>query len=212
MSINHHPDAAVLLAYASGAADEAVSLVVATHLALCAGCRRAVASAESAGGSLLETIKPESLAASSIDSVLARLDGQVTRAQPLRPQGQTPEPLRSYLGGDLSDVKWRKITSGISEHRILSRGNSIARLLKARPGSAVAEHTHKGEELTLVLTGGLGDHTGEYHRGDVQTATPELMHVPTALPGEDCIVLAATDAPLRFKSLPMAIFAKVLRF
>lgn len=213
MSINHHPDAAVLLAYASGAADEATSLVIATHLALCADCRRAVASAESAGGALLETVQPEAISAAGLDHVLARLDAQeAPRVQPRRAQGNTPEPLRSYLGGEITDVKWRRITSGISEYNIMRRGKSVARLLKAKPGATVAEHTHEGEELTLVLTGGLGDHTGEYHRGDVQTATPELMHIPTALAGEDCIVLAATDAPLRFKSLPMAIFAKVLHF
>jgi len=30
--IHHHPDDELLLAYASGAADEAVSLIVATHM------------------------------------------------------------------------------------------------------------------------------------------------------------------------------------
>jgi len=213
MSIKHHPDSAQLLTYASGAADEAHSLVIATHLALCADCRAAVADAERAGGAMLGDVAPEAVAANSLDRVMARLDAQQAMvAKPRVAQGVTPEPLRSYLGSDVTDVKWRKITAGISEYRILKRGRSVARLLKATPGTAVSQHTHLGEEMTLILTGGLADHTGEYHRGDVESGSPELTHEPTALPGEDCIVLAVTDAPLKFKRLPIALFAKLMRF
>jgi putative transcriptional regulator len=41
MTITHHPSDATLGALASGALDEARGLVVATHLSLCAPCRRA---------------------------------------------------------------------------------------------------------------------------------------------------------------------------
>ena len=41
----------------------------------------------------------------------------------------------------------------------------------------------------------------EYARGDVEIADGDLEHVPVAEPGEDCICLAATDAPLRFKAM-----------
>ena len=37
-------------------------------------------------------------------------------------------------------------------------------------------------------------------------------HVPTALPGEDCIVLAVTTAPLKFRTLSAQLFAKWKRF
>ena len=36
--IAHHPDDELLLAYAGGAADEAVSLIVATHMVYCGAC------------------------------------------------------------------------------------------------------------------------------------------------------------------------------
>jgi putative transcriptional regulator len=210
MRIVHHPEDAMLLAYASGAADEPTALVIATHLSLCAECRRTVAQAETAGGVLLEDVEPQAVASSSLDAVMARLNGQEQPAPP-RAQGVTPEPLRSYLGGDVTDVGWRHIAGGLADYRIMTRGRSVARLLRAKPGSAVLEHTHDGEELTLIVTGGLSDHTGQYHRGDVQTMTDEY-HVPTALPGEDCIVLAVTSAPLRFRKFYAKLFAKYLRF
>ena len=34
-------------------------------------------------------------------------------------------------------------------------------------------------------------------RGDVAEADPSVNHQPVADPGEDCICLAVTDAPLR---------------
>jgi putative transcriptional regulator len=210
MHIEHHIEPALLLAYASGAADEPASLVVATHLALCAECRRAVADAEATGGVFLEDVPAEALAANSLDKVLARLNGQEQK-KPARPAGVTPEPLRSYLGGEVTDVNWRHIRGGLSDFTIMKRGKSVARLLKATANTAVYEHTHKGEEVTLILTGGLTDHTGDYHRGDVQTMTDEY-HVPTALPGEDCIVLAVTTAPLRFRNWRAQLFAKWKRF
>ncbi|HEX2590831.1 MAG TPA: ChrR family anti-sigma-E factor [Rhizomicrobium sp.] len=208
--IEHHIEPALLLAYASGATDEPASLIVATHLALCAECRRTVADAEAAGGVFLEDAPPAAVEASSLDRVLARLNGQEIR-KAAKPVGITPEPLRSYLGAEVTDVDWRHLAGGISEYRIMQRGRSVVRLLKARPSSFVYEHTHKGEEVTLILTGGLTDHTGAYHRGDVQTMTNEY-HVPTALPGEDCIVLAVTTAPLRFRDWRAQLFAKWKRF
>ncbi len=58
-------------------------------------------------------------------------------------------------------------------------------------------HTHGGNEMTLVLAGGFSDDTGHYERGDVSIADDELVHTPVADPGEDCICLAVTDAPLK---------------
>ena len=62
-------------------------------------------------------------------------------------------------------------------------------------------HTHRGLEFTLVLSGAFSDTTGRYARGDMQEADDSLDHQPWAEPGEDCICLAITEAPLRFKSL-----------
>jgi len=65
MTIRHHPGDEFLLAHASGAGSEAVSLIVGTHLALCPSCRGKVTSMEQMGGALLASIAPvESLTTS----------------------------------------------------------------------------------------------------------------------------------------------------
>lgn len=70
-------------------------------------------------------------------------------------------------------------------------------LLKIASGTAMPSHTHLGTELTLVLAGGFSDESGQYGEGDVAEADDSVTHRPVADPGEDCICLAVTDAPLR---------------
>ncbi|HEY8696335.1 MAG TPA: ChrR family anti-sigma-E factor [Rhizomicrobium sp.] len=215
MSIVHHPGEELLIAYAAGASDEAVSLIVATHLALCPDCRREVANAESAGGALLEDMQPVHLSDAALPRVLSRLNGAEPKPAPRaasRNGFKAPEPLRSYLGGDLDQVRWRPVAKGLAYRPILKRGRTRAQLVKSAPGHGVSLHTHKGEEFSLVLTGGYTDANGHYLRGDLQTATPETLHHPIADGDDDCIILAVNDAPLRFKSPAMALLAKVFGF
>src|SRR6185437_7787825 len=98
--IRHHPGAELLVAYAAGGSDEPVSLIVATHLALCPDCRREVTNAEHAGGMLLDDLAPAPLSDSVLTSVMARLNGAEAKpasARPPRDGFKAPEPLRSYL-------------------------------------------------------------------------------------------------------------------
>jgi putative transcriptional regulator len=53
----------------------------------------------------------------------------------------------------------------------------------------------------LVLQGAFRDETDQFGVGDIEVANEDLDHTPVAMDGEDCICLAATDAPLRFNSL-----------
>jgi putative transcriptional regulator len=75
----------------------------------------------------------------------------------------------------------------------------IASLLKIAPGAGLPLHTHRGNELTLVLSGGFTDETGAFRRGDLEVADGALEHRPVAMPDQPCICLAVTDAPLNFR-------------
>jgi putative transcriptional regulator len=71
----------------------------------------------------------------------------------------------------------------------------------------VPSHGHNGRELTLILTGSLCDRDTVLYRGDISETDERTEHEPFAGPGQDCICLAVTDAPLRFKSM----FARLLQ-
>ena len=53
MSPRHHLDPATVVSYAAGALSPELAAVAATHLDVCAECRRSVARAEAVGGTLI---------------------------------------------------------------------------------------------------------------------------------------------------------------
>ena len=209
MTIRHHIADEILVSYASGSLPEAWSLLVATHLALCPSCRKAASDAEELGGALLEDLAPVDLSEDAFDKLMSKLESADPQEAPVAAKKQTadvpsvlPEPLKSYLGGDLHALNWKRLGKGAYHIPIaLRNGGGIARLLKVPAGQPVPAHGHRGEELTLVLTGSFTTHQGEFLRGDVEAADDDIEHMPVAGPGEDCICLAITDAPLKFKSL-----------
>ncbi len=210
MKIRHHPSEELLLDYASGALAEGWSLAIATHLALCPACRHTVAGLEALGGGMLLSAAPAAMDERALESVMARLDADIEEPGPGSAVGGAamaerpvlPQPLRDYLGGDADTVDWRRLGLGAFQAVIpTAEPGTTVRLLRIPAGRPVPQHSHRGMELTLVLAGAFSDATGEYGRGDLQEADETLEHQPHAAPGEDCICLAVTDAPLRFKSL-----------
>ena len=213
MTILHHPADELLLSYAAGATDEAVSLIVATHLTFCPSCRRMVAKGEVAGGALLEGSESVPLSDNALQAVMSRLDEPALKSRPASTSpSKVPAPLRAYVGDDLEAIRWTKIAGGISFKPLFRRGNSRVQLIRSSPGSGVGLHTHRGEEFTLCLSGGYTDVTGEYAAGDWQSTTPDILHRPVADEGEDCIVLAVSDAPLLFRNWGIALIAKWFGF
>lgn len=205
MNVRHHLREDLIVDYAAGHLSEGWSLAVAAHLAMCAECRKAVAVAEAAGAALVEELTPVAGPEDSWEQLKARLSAEPApaKAAPVAPPArkpELPEPLRSYLGGDLSDLKWTNL--GVAQQILIKTGDkeTQARLLKIPAGKPVPEHTHGGRELTLVLKGSFHDEVDSFGPGDIEDADGDLVHQPIAGQDEDCICLAITDAPLKFSS------------
>ena len=112
-----------------------------------------------------------------------------------------PQPLCDYVGGDLDDVQWKPVGGGVKQSVLDVVGGTQVRLLSIPGGAAMPDHGHNGLELTLVLQGAFQDEDDRFGRGDIEVANEDLHHTPIAEVGQDCICLAATDAPLRFKGI-----------
>ncbi|MFN0114613.1 MAG: ChrR family anti-sigma-E factor [Paracoccaceae bacterium] len=199
--IRHHLTDDILMAYSAGSLPEAFSLVVATHISLCDECRAQAGAFDAIGGALVGQAEAAPLSADCLERTLARIAGAATatdRAPPPRP-GVFPAPLRDYVGGDLDAVRWRSVGMGVRQAILPAAKGATVRLLSIPAGAAMPDHGHWGRELTLVLKGAFRDEGGRYGRGDVEVAGEGLEHRPVAETGEDCICLAATDAPLRFR-------------
>ncbi|MCB1339786.1 MAG: ChrR family anti-sigma-E factor [Pseudooceanicola sp.] len=208
--ITHHIPDDCLLAYSAGTLPEAFALMVAAHLTLCDSCRAAVAAYDSIGGALVED-SAAPLDADSLNATLARIE----RPRPAEPERLScavlPAPLTDYIGGDISAVRWRPVGLGVRQAILPTSGKATARLLYIPAGASVPDHGHNGQELTMVLQGAFSDAGDRFARGDVETADESLEHTPVADPGADCICLAVTDAPLRFRGLLPRLIQPLLR-
>lgn len=221
LHVQHHISDELLLDYATGNLAEGWSLAVATHLALCPACRDRLSFMEHTGGQILEATEvtaEQTPEADSWSAMKAKLTAQgTTRLAAAKPVAAPsdipvlPEPLRSYLGGDVEALKWKALGRG-AYHIPIKTGDteSQVRLLKIPAGKPVPEHSHGGRELTLVLKGAFSDGATVFKRGDIEEADETLTHQPVATPDEDCICLAVTDAPLKFKSLLVRLVQPVL--
>jgi putative transcriptional regulator len=220
MTVTHHPSDDLLGLYASGGLDEGSALLVATHLALCPACRAEAARLEAVGGALIEDLAPAAMADGSLEAVLARLDTAAPDA-PGQPPAvvhderawRIPQPLRGYLGGRLDTLRWRSIGPQVRYFDVMAPRNGISvRMLRIAPGVALPDHGHTGAEHTLVLEGWFFDETARFARGDVESAGAEDVHAPVAGPDVECICLAVTHAPLKFRGLLNRFAARWIGF
>jgi putative transcriptional regulator len=194
----------LLIAHAAGKLPEPVGLAIATHLAMCPSARARYARYEAVGGILLEELEPADMAGDAWQRLVGRLDttaqdgtaGELAPATD-RDDDALPWPLRDYLPGPLKSLRWRNLGNAAeTELRIRAPGYRTT-LIRVRAGRMVPQHTHDGNELTVVLRGAFHDETGHYARGDLAIADASVDHRPVADEGEDCLCLAVTDAPLR---------------
>lgn len=204
--IKHHPDPELILDYAAGALPEAMSLIVATHLSQCELCRHEANLCDHVGGGLIDELAPTELSAGALDRVLGRLDGpdlddDETPSAAIGGDLALPGPLRRYLAEGMADLNWRGSKNAVQRAPLGPRaGRSRASFLRISPGYAVPPHTHRGNEYTLVLSGGYSVDGQAYGPGDFQAAGPELTHQPIADEGDPCLCLTVLDAPLKFTS------------
>lgn len=216
--IRHHLEDEMLMLYAAGRLSEGWSVAVATHLALCPSCRGRVGVYEAIGGHFLdneEPIEDDDAVAESWSRLKSRIENEefpnvVTLR---RPAGDRllPQPLRSYVdraGG----LNWKTLGTGGAAQMIVPTEDksTTVRLLRIPAGLPVPEHTHRGDELTLVLAGSFSDQFATFRRGDVEMADPDVLHTPRAGHGQDCICLAVTDAPLKFSSRLLRLLQPLL--
>jgi putative transcriptional regulator len=198
-----HATPEILAGFAAGALSEGMSLLVASHLTYCPECRGRVAWLEALGGAVLRAGPEAELSAGCLAGALARIDAgegaaAAAAARPVDRDGLLPAPLRARLGADAGDIRWRFLLPGLSEHRLEGFAGEEVRLLRARPGVRILQHTHVGEEATLVLAGEMQDGPRVYARGDVALADASDDHRPQIVGSETCVCLVVLSGPMRF--------------
>lgn len=201
-SMTHTADAEYLFDYASGAASPAESLLLATHCAMAPRAARDLSLVQMTGGALLEQAEPETMAPDAFDRLMDRLENGPREAEPQESLGQSgtvPAPLARLIGQDYDALSWRHVGGGVRTFDLPVDDHTGRRAFLIRvPGSrTIPMHTHAGQEMVLVLQGGLSDEHGHFGPGELEVSDGTIVHQPIADAGQDCICLAVTDAPVK---------------
>jgi putative transcriptional regulator len=201
MTIQHHPDDTMLLAFAAGTLDLGQHAAVATHLMYCPHCRRLTRNMEFVGGEVIADLPPTPMSADAFACVEARLSDAVTAPAPQRtasmPRADAPaipDFVRRYPIG-----KWQWVAPRVHLRRIELPEDSPTRvfLLRSGPGTKMLQHSHTGIELTCVLSGAFAHDGGYFGPGDFDLGDDTVDHQPMVQEGEDCICLVAMQGDLR---------------
>ena len=208
-AITHHIPENILTSYAAGSLPRPFAMVVAAHVSMCADCRASVEAHQAVGGALIDATDGVDVTDDLKFDVLARLDDPVATEPVYAREGVYPGPVMEALKG--KPPRWKKVGMGVRQSILAADEEGSVRLLFIPPGQAVPDHSHKGLELTMVLQGSFSDHMGRFGVGDVEIGDEDLEHTPMADPGEPCICLAATDAPLRFSGLMPRLLQPLFR-
>jgi putative transcriptional regulator len=146
----------------------------------CLGCREALAAASASLDDLTRS--------------LAFPPEPDVRQQVLDLAAAPPTPI------DPAAYDWREIAPGIRVHVMQedrARGMRAC-LVWAAPGVRHAVHRHGGDEVILVLQGGLRDERGSYGPGDICRSRAGSVHAEVAEPGADCFCYVAYYGDLEY--------------
>ncbi len=146
----------LVAAYAAGALDPALALLLETQAALSAPAAHDLALANEAAGVFLERQAPAALARAALEQVFSRI---ATDAPPApRPPTRTRDPLFAddlralpdavrTLALDAATTRgWRFAGRGMRSLILDTGGDSTAEILRIAPGAAAPRHTHAGDE------------------------------------------------------------------
>ncbi|MCL2918705.1 ChrR family anti-sigma-E factor [Shewanella litorisediminis] len=107
-----------------------------------------------------------------------------------------PKAFRPFIANASLVSAWSGIGS-VSRMRLDTRdGKARSSLLHIAAGGEIPEHTHKGQEITLLLHGHFSDEMGSYGPGDFMLTDARHQHTPKTLDG--CLCYTVVDAPLHF--------------
>ncbi|MDC3013939.1 ChrR family anti-sigma-E factor [Alphaproteobacteria bacterium] len=192
----------LLIDYANGTLPLALEILVETHISMNPSSAKSIRMLLQLGGALLENSEPISLSEGSFEKLMAEIDSGFDKDQEFytnvsNDNNLLPFPLRNYAQDIGIPKNWKRIGIGLSEQAINFGDNfGSAKLYKIAPGCSVPSHSHEGNEVTLVLSGGFTDEYGTYGPGDISIQETGAVHKPVADEDGECIVLAVNEGPI----------------
>lgn len=207
--INRHPDPELLVEYTAGALSLAPSVAVTTHLQFCTTCSGSVNSLKQIGGDFLEQLDAVPVSDDLLAKVLLDIDtksGDVesTTRGANKTVDDVGHALPSYVCGLLPEgnLHWKFLSPSLKVANVsVGEDRYELALHRISAGGKAPEHNHRGQEITVVLTGTFSDEDGIYQPGDFIVREPGDVHRPIAAQNEECICLSVLAAPIKLTGI-----------
>jgi putative transcriptional regulator len=199
---NHHPAPELLTAFSAGNLQLSHALCVSTHLERCDECRSNLLRLNTIGANMMEQLQPAKASESLRNSVLAMLDDAEEEAEApvvINRDSRVPRALQQFITDGYDSLKWHHVSPSIQAAKLCTDSNgSKVEMLRIKPGGQVPNHTHTGDEYTILLEGSFSDESGVYNEGDFVVRDGRHKHQPMVTKDRECICLTVTDAPIAF--------------
>ncbi|MFL0800558.1 MAG: ChrR family anti-sigma-E factor [Agarilytica sp.] len=209
---NFHPSEDILVEFSSGNLDWAVSIAVSAHLQLCPTCKQKVTQLNALGSAMLSRSESVAVEENSFEKLMTRIKSTETDQET-----PTITPKEEHTAGERTKhlppvvqklipkekpLKWSFISPSLKAAQLDSGQNKYeVSFHKIKRGGKVAEHDHKGLEVTLILEGSFSDSQGNYVVGDFLVKKPGDVHRPIAAQDQDCLCLSVVEAPVKVTGL-----------
>ncbi|RUO43443.1 ChrR family anti-sigma-E factor [Idiomarina aquatica] len=212
--IKSHPSEAILYQYAAGDLSASMTLVVGTHIDMCPVCQQTVCDIESDLcqkhlDTVVETLTTPTAAFSGMSKATCDKMLEEIFSSEAKPSIQPEEliclegrrfVLPRTLACNHSRIgEWTNLVGKLWRAPVNVGERGHTNLIYMEPGTQVPEHTHKGQEATLVIDGVFNDENDVYYDGDFILLDADRTHTPQTSEN-DCLTLATLDAPLYFTS------------
>ncbi|RWU12051.1 transcriptional regulator [Pseudidiomarina gelatinasegens] len=205
--IKFHPSEQHLVLYAAGELSPAMLMMVGTHVDMCAHCQSHVQDIEEQMASKLFGDNEQLARRASFDEqqmLQAIFNSQV-------PADSVPIAANDslYLEGQRFALpptlarnhhhigEWSRLPGKLWRAPVRVGGEEMLNFIYMAEHASLPEHTHKGNEATLVVNGVFNDEHNEYRDGDFMLLDGNHKHSP-ATQNEDCLTIAALEGPLHF--------------
>ncbi|WP_371195754.1 ChrR family anti-sigma-E factor [Glaciecola sp. SC05] len=211
--VRFHPTNQTLVGFADGIIAPNESILVSAHCDLCEQCRSKVLTMTEITAELIFEQDKGSKTANIIDNELANMFDAIVSRPSVIPQASVCTTGKSlFIDGKSFKIPpslqrfsesvgdWSHLVGKLWQAPVSIGGKNLANFIYMERGGSVPEHTHIGNERTLVLNGSFSDGVNEYDTGDYIALNESHTHTPIAALDEGCLVFSIIDEPLHFTS------------
>jgi putative transcriptional regulator len=207
--IRFHPTNQTLVSFAEGLTAPNESLLVSAHCDMCDQCATRVAAlvecyAEQSFNECIPSQADHALG-NMLDAILSRPEASLKRKVIPNQNLLTIDGKEFHLPASLQRLAsqvgdWSHLVGKLWQAPVSLGGKNLANFIYMENGGGVPEHTHIGNELTLVINGSFEDELHHYQTGDYLSFNHLDIHTPTSNAKEGCLVFSIIDQPLQFTS------------